>query len=159
MKFNIIESRKSGLNSKESYVIVRGKTSFLRILGKDPHYELMTATASEDNRRIKVCSNQIQLIESALRLALELKIKPLVEYDWKKREYVKICSFTIENDEEILTEEIPSRFFEIFDNYIDIQRRAKEEMIELYNSLAIDDSGEAVYLSDGVYLSSDGSLH
>lgn len=32
-------------------------------------------------------------------------------------------------------------------------------MIELYNDLAIDDSGEDVYLSDGMYLSSDGPLH
>ncbi|CAI3939089.1 unnamed protein product [Commensalibacter communis] len=58
----------------------------------------------------------------------------------------------------IQTDEILKRFFEIYDNF-NIESRAKEEMRELYNDLAIDDSGEDVYLSDGVHLSHDGSLH
>ncbi|EHD13553.1 hypothetical protein CIN_17450 [Commensalibacter intestini A911] len=159
MTFEIIKSKKEGLDSKEGYIIVRSTTVFLRLLGEKPHYELMTATADEDNGPITVCQNQKQLITSALQLALELKLKPLVTSDHNSRKYVKICSLIIEdNNQEIQTKEILKRFFEIYDNY-DIKSRAEEEMIELYNDLAIDDSGEDVYLSDGMYLSSDGSLH
>jgi hypothetical protein len=36
---------------------------------------------------------------------------------------------------------------------------AGSEMRELYDALAPSDGGEDVYLSDGVWLTSDGSLH
>ena len=81
----VLKSDKVGLNSKESYVVVRGKTSFLRILGCEPEWELMTATASEDHGRIRVCSDQRRLVESALRLGAELKTEPKVEKDWMQR--------------------------------------------------------------------------
>jgi hypothetical protein len=68
-EFQILESTKVGLDSKESYVIVRNRTSFLRVLGNEPEWSLMTATASEDHGRIEVCSEQRRLVESALRFA------------------------------------------------------------------------------------------
>ena len=49
--FKIIPSEKKGLNSEESYIVMREGTSFLRILGAYPDWELMTATASEDTRQ------------------------------------------------------------------------------------------------------------
>ena len=52
--FQIIKSSKVGLDSDESYVVIRNQTSFLRVLGGEPTWELMTATASEDHGRIMV---------------------------------------------------------------------------------------------------------
>ncbi|MGE6384728.1 hypothetical protein ACQKEN_03510 [Pseudomonas sp. NPDC078416] len=161
--FEILQSKKTGLNSPESYVVVREETGFLRILGDDPQWELMTATASEDHGRVKVCANQLRLIESALRLGAELETSPSVERDWAGREYVKICVITQhrnQNDKDFNSELAAafSRFFEIYESYTDVRYRAREEMVELYNDLSTGDLSDEVYLSDGVWLGSDGSL-
>lgn len=164
--FQILPSTKKGLNSSESYVVIRGHTSFLRILGAAPQWELMTATASEDHGPIQVCSNQLRLIESALRLGAKLDTRPRVETDWLGREYVKICVINAQknlNDEEFISELSTAselgRFFDTYDSYTDVSSRARAEMIGLYQDLATDDLGGEVYLSDGVWLGSDGSLH
>lgn len=51
------------------------------------------------------------------------------------------------------------RFFEIYGSYTDVRSRAGDLIIDLYRDLAIDNMGGDVYLSDGVWLCSDGSLH
>jgi hypothetical protein len=160
----ILQSDKVGLYSKESFIIVRGKTSFLRILGCEPVWDLMTATASEDHGRIQVCSNQMRLLEAALRLGAELGTKPTVEKDRMGREYVKICVVQQMPDEDdaALNKELQDifrKFFEYYDSYQNLDARAGDEMRELYDALAIDSQGGEVYLSDGVWLSHDGSFH
>ena len=162
--FQILKSEKTGLNSKESYIVSRGQVSFLRILGADPQWELMTATASEDHGRIQVCNSQLRLVEAALRLGMKLDTKPKVEADRMGREYVKICGITQakSQDDEAFNKELEGvliRFFEIYDNHQPIETRGDSEMRDLYRSLAIDTLGGDVYLSDGVWLSSDGSFN
>jgi len=162
--FQIYQSNKVGLNSKDSYVVTRGKTSFLRILGSEPHWQLMTATADEDNGRIKVSNELLRLTETALRLGIELETTPRVEKDWKNREYVKICGITLNPDQEKIDFnkklfELFNKFFELYDKYQKIESRAGREMQELYGVLALDNQDDDVYLSDGVWLSSDGSIH
>lgn len=162
--FQIIKSDKFGLNSKESYILVRGKTSFLRILGADPQWELMTATASEDNGRIRICNDRHRLIQAAWRLGTDVDTKPEIKSDWMGREYVSICSVTqqeSQGDKEFNDElkMLFSRFFELYDDFQILETREDDEMRELYGALAVDDQGEDIYLSDGVWLSDDGSLH
>ncbi|TNJ06418.1 hypothetical protein CF115_14125 [Aeromonas veronii] len=164
MPIEIIKSDKVGLNSKESYVVIRGKTSFLRILGCEPEWEIMTATASEDHSKIKVCGNQRRLIEAALRLGAELGTKPTVEKDWIKREYVKICVIYQDpgqNDANFNKElrDLLESFFSYYDKYQVPSIRGSKEMQALYDVLASNDQDCDVYLSDGVWLSSDGSIH
>ena len=98
--FEVLQSKKNGLNSPESYIVVRDQTGFLRILGNDPQWELMTATASEDHGRIKVCPNRLGLVESALRLGTELETNPSIERDWAGREYVKICMISQDKNQD-----------------------------------------------------------
>lgn len=162
--FEVLKSNKTGLNSKESFVVTRGRTSFLRILGSEPHWELMTATADEDRGYIKVCKDQLRLMEAALRLGCELETAPKVEKDWMNREFVKICVIKSdpEQDQKDFDNEISQllgRFFELYDEYKHIESRAENEMRDLYSALSVDDFGDDVYLSDGVWLSSDGSFH
>lgn len=162
--FEILRSEKIGLDSKESYVVARNGTSFLRVLGDEPKWELMTATASEDHGRITVCLDQRRLVESALRLGAELDAWPRVEKDRIGREYVKICEITRETGQNanVFDEEnsrLFRRFFEIYDKHQDPSLRGGGEMCELYDALATNDEGSDVYLSDGVWLSSDGSCH
>ena len=163
-KFAILPSNKSGLDSKESYVVARNRTSFLRVLGDEPKWELMTATASEDHGRIAVCADQRRVVESALRLGAELDTQPRVEKDRVGREYVKICVITRDSgqDDKDFDEEklrLFRRFFEIYDGYKDPVSRGGHEMRDLYDAIATHEEGGDVYLSDGVWLSSDGSCH
>src|SRR5699024_12689814 len=90
-KIQIRSSRKSGINSKESYIVTRGWTSYLRILGSQPQYSLVTATASEDSGRITVCNDQVRLIAAAKKLGKELETNRSVEPDWKGHENISIC--------------------------------------------------------------------
>lgn len=161
--FEIHTSNKVGLNSKESYIVTQGRTGFLRILGAEPEWSLMTATADEDHGRIQRCPDQLRLVEAALRLGTELETEPRVERDWQGREYVKICVITrdagqAQDDLEKKIEDLFIRFFEIYDECTDLRTRGEDDMRELYDALSSDDDGGDVYLSDGVWLRSDGSL-
>lgn len=161
--FVVVESRKAGLNSEESYVVVRDKTCFLRVLGAEPEWSLMTATADEDHGRILACSDQQRLIEAGLRLGTELGTAPRVAKDKNGREYVTICSITRDagqSDEGFNRENNAAfgQFFEIFDSLPALAKRSASEMRDLYGLLTHDDAGGDVYLSDGVWLSSDGTL-
>lgn len=64
-----------------------------------------------------------------------------------------------EEDFQSVNDTLFQRFFEIFDSYRSLGSREGGEMRELYGVLAVDDEGGDVYLSDGVWLTSDGSLH
>lgn len=117
-----------GLESEESYVVIRGRTSFLRVLGGEPEWQLMTATASEDHGRIQVCVDHRRLIESALRLGMDLKTEPRVERDWQGREYVKVCVITRDSDEsneafEVQNSNLFRRFFAIYDDHKTLDSR------------------------------------
>lgn len=162
-EFFLLESSKVGLESKESYVVVRNRTAFLRVLGAEPEWSLMTATADEDHGRVLVCTDQRRLVEAALRLGAELNTSPTVDRDWKGREYVKVCVITRKPGEsgEAFDKDNKrafGRFFEIFDSLPRLGDRPVVERRNLYDELALGDQGEDVYLSDGVWLGSDGSL-
>lgn len=163
-EFEVLRSDKVGLDSKESYIVIRNGVSFLRILGEDPCWTVMTATASEDNGSIRVCSEKLRLIESALRLCASYGVSPCIDTDHLGREYVKIGTISREPGEtednfQKENNELVQRFFEIFDGHRQLASRSGSEMRELYDSLAADSIDGEIYLSDGVWLSSDGSVH
>lgn len=140
--FSVLESKKVGLESKESYVVVRDRTAFLRILGAEPEWCLVTATADEDHGRVLVCLDRRRLIEAALRLGVELNTEPTVKRDWKGREYVKVCVITRESGESDKAFDKENtralgRFFEIFDGLPRLSDRPIIERRNLYDELAL----------------------
>ena len=159
----IKNSNKRGFGGQESFIVTRGKTSYLRIVGNDPHYSLMTATASEDDKSYYVCRNKINLISSALQLGTWLNIPPSHETDSWGRKFIRICTieFTPGQEKENLEEfrEVIEHFFQIYDTCDPGREDIMNDMQEIYASLSHDDSSDDVYLSDGVWLSSDGKLH
>ncbi|WP_158020094.1 hypothetical protein [Methylorubrum extorquens] len=161
-KFKVIRSNKAGLTSEESLVVVRDRTSYLRILGKEPEWVLMTATASEDDGYVKVCSDKRRLIETAIWLCHELGFIPRETKDQIGREYVKICTIVREHNEEdlggVLVRNI-EKFFDFFDGSGQPVTGRTDNMLDLYEAISLGGDGEDVYLSDGVWLSSDGSIH
>lgn len=161
--FRVVNSSKAGIHSAESYILVRNMTSFLRVLGVEPTWSLVTATASEDHGRIEVCPDRRRLVEAALRLGAELQTEPRVERDSAGREFVRVCAIKRTASESVeafqsLNRELFTKFFDIYDSLGDQTDRPADEMRELYGALAMDADGGEVYLSDGVWLSSDGSL-
>lgn len=161
-KFQILKSNKAGLMSEESLLVVRDGTSYLRILGQEPRWELMTATASEDDGRVAVCSDKRRLIETAIRLCRALGFTSQETRDRLGRDYVKICRIVRERDDEdlraVLVRTI-GNFFDLFDGADEPVSGRAEHMIDLYESISSGLDGEDVYLSDGLWLSSNGLIH
>lgn len=161
--FQIYHSNKIGLAGTEGYIVTRGNIGFLRILGTEPKWTLMTATADEDHGRIHRCPEQLRLVEAALRLGHEIKTEPRVERDWQDREYVKICTINSEpgqaqDDFDKEATNLFKRFFEIYDECTNLRTRDHYEMRELYDALSTGCDNTDVYLSDGIWLRPDGSL-
>ena len=118
--FQFTRSTKVGLESEDSYIVVRDGVSFLRILGGEPNWTLMTATASEDGGQTLVCKDQRRLVASASRLCAEFGSRPEISTDHFGREYViigRIRRASGENDQDLLNDadDICSKFFEIYD--------------------------------------------
>ena len=159
----IRSSGKTGLASKESYIVGRGNQVYLRILGKEPAWQIMTATASEDDGKLKVIPQRIRLVETAFKIGHRRNTQPIPKKDLKGREYVLICSLNRadnETDEEFDKDlaAFTREFFDIFDQHEEVEVQARDEMIDIYQLLSDDNFGEDVYLSDGLWLSSDGSV-
>ena len=58
-----------------------------------------------------------------------------------------------------MLDRVIGRFFEIYDACDPSQPEQRNEMREIYQCFATDDSGDDVYLSDGVWLRNNGSTH
>jgi hypothetical protein len=159
----IEESKKHGFRDRESYIVTRGKTSYLRIIGNAPVYALMTATASEDDRSYGVCKNRIRLVSSALQLCARLGILPSRATDSSGRVFINICEigFSPGNEQEDLAEfnAVIEVFFQIFDRCDPGSSEVVSDMRDIYAGLSDNSSNEDVYLSDGVWLGVDGRLH
>lgn len=162
--FDVLRSDKNGLYGPESYVVAREGIGYLRLLGSEPQWSLITATASEDHDRIEVCKDTPRLVESALRLGAELGTYPNFDVDWKGREFIRICvvnQLPGEERESVNQKllRLLTRFFKIYDEHLPINSRSGNEMRQLYASLATGDSGNDLCLGGGLWLSVDGSLH
>ena len=157
-------SNKTGIKTKESYIVTRKTTSFLRIIGEKPHYKMWTATASEDSGEFHVCRDQVRLASAALKFGAELGTQPSRSKDRSGREFIYVCEINIKpggtsKDDEDVLDRVIGRFFEIYDACDPSQPEQRNEMREIYQCFATDDSGDDVYLSDGVWLRNNGSTH
>lgn len=160
--FQIIKSNKSGLNSRESYIVARGGISYLRVLGDEPQWEVMTATASEDDGAAQVCSDRRRLVEAAIRLCQSRGLRGFqTKQDRFGREYIKLAIIIRDGHSEPLDDltQLAREFFDLFDRPDDGGSGGPDEMVGIYKSISSRSEGEDVYLSDGLWLSSDGSLH
>ena len=118
--FGVHLSRKHGFDSPEKYVVAREGIGYLRLLGSEPHWELVTATADEDDCDITVCTDKLRLLKSALRLGEEIGTGPEIHRDRQGRDYVWICVVIQKPGEERESvsrklERLLTRFFEIYD--------------------------------------------
>lgn len=90
--FDIKKSDKSYINSKEHFIVVMNETVYIRIIGEEGNYLVITATAGEDCNGIKSFGNQIILNEAAFIVAEMINTKSEGKYDFHNRGYVEICT-------------------------------------------------------------------
>lgn len=150
--FDIKKSKKAYIESAEHFVVVRDGVVYLRIVGEEGNYKIMTATAGEDYHGANFFNNQIALNEAALKISASLNTKSRLKSDYHNREYVEIGSCEYISDAYRVAEML---FVKLEEN---TESRSNDELQNVYTDLAIDESGADVYLSDGMWLSSDGTL-
>jgi hypothetical protein len=150
--FDIKKSKKSYIQSNEHFIVVRNELVFLRIVGEEGRYHIITATADEDNLAIRAYPHQQALNDSALKTSERLGALPKIKYDYHNRPYIEIAQCEYISDAHRAAE----LFFEILPEFSENQ--LDNNLENLYQELSIDDSGDDLYLSDGVWLSSDGTL-
>ncbi len=161
-KIEIHTSQKRGFPDV-SVIVTRDRTSYLRIVGKHPSFRVMTATASEDDGEFIVCADKTRLASAALKLGAELETDPSRAEDTSGRDFIHICTLSFKSAEPSKEDEMQlysalERFFEIYDAYSPSSPENRNEMREIYDAIATDDSGNYMYLGDGVWLGGDGSL-
>lgn len=134
------------------YIVCSQSTVFFRVVAENNGYKFMTATAPENDGSFNPYTKPNRLISST-RVALNDVGYPFDnKEDHKGRSYLEARGFSeLSTIESIVSNALGALGFK------DISYLAREEMREIYGNLAIDDSGDDVYMNDGVYLSKDGT--
>lgn len=164
MEPEILSSNKRGFNRPEKYIVVRGDEVMLRLVGGPKVYDLITATAGEEGRALRACADQDRLLKAAEATAKEHGSEPELCEDNYGRQFITLGQLEL-RDREALTIDQASRFIEEIaqtlvakyeqSSHVDYRN---SEMQEIYDALATDDSGEDVYLNDGLWLSKSGEI-
>ena len=89
--FDIRRSNKSYIESPEQYVVVLTGTVYLRIVGQEGSYTVMTATADEDSGDFRAFGDQRAMNEAAVRASTQLGLNPSRRADFHSRPFVEIC--------------------------------------------------------------------
>jgi hypothetical protein len=97
-------------------------------------------------------------MHAALKFGAELNTEPRRLTDRAGREFISISLKNTPGLDLDQFNAMIARFFDIFDSCDPTEPKQMDEMREIYECMAPDDSGEDVYLSDGVWLSANGSL-
>ncbi|NUH56007.1 hypothetical protein HUK76_20350 [Citrobacter portucalensis] len=168
-KPEVFKSLKSGFGDHQNtYKIVRGNEIFLRVAESKTQrglFEIMTATASEDNAMYGskahiACKNQSLLVDIALELNRKQygdTRKPL--QDHIGRPYVKIGEWLITPPDTVFDlKEHPdiTLFFKMYDEAI--HNTDGPTMEDIYSDLCVTE-GQDVYLHDGMWLRPDGTMY
>lgn len=160
-QFAIRPSSKCGLDSPEHYIVTFGPYVCLRILGRGTSYEVMTATADEDDGRFLAAPNQALLVDLACRTARALGGEPVRCLDRLGRRYIKIGTIRDAEGADLIIEtllrladEEPARE----EGEVAGSNETGRELRDIYDAISPDGSGEPAYLGDGLWLDGNGRL-
>lgn len=138
---------------QEEYRICSKPYVFLRLISDRDGFRLMTATASEDGAQYRAYDDQEALVRVAAAVFAERDLEPAEKQDHKGRPYIETRVSPDDRDLKTIANIVLNRL-----GFEDNQVLAHREMKAIYDEFAIDDSGEDTYLSDGVWITSDGRL-
>lgn len=141
------------LATGQQHIISSQNIVFFRVTLEADGYKMMTATAGEDDGKLKAYMPQNLLISSALSVLGDLDWNISQRADHAERPYIEARGFSELLDiKTVATRVLASLGFD------DIAVTALQEMKAIYDELSIDDSGEDVYLGDGVYVTKNGDV-
>ncbi|SIT52777.1 conserved hypothetical protein [Mesorhizobium prunaredense] len=149
----IIEPSNKLSRTQKEYRICSNPYVFYRIIVDQYGARLMTATASEDAGGYRAFENQKFLISSTVQVFGDFDMEIVTKEDHAGRLYVETPVFLdAQHLIHIATTALDRMGFE------DVAVLALRDMKALYEEFVIDDSGEDTYLSDGMWVRSDGRL-
>lgn len=90
--FDIRRSNKAYIDSPEHYIVVLKGIVYLRILGQEGSYRVVTATAAEDDGNFSAFQNQSELMSAAIRCSGTIGTANRLKLDFHNRAYVEICT-------------------------------------------------------------------
>lgn len=90
--FDLRRSTKTYIESPEQYIVALEDVVYLRIVGTEGSYVVMTATSGEDAGSVQAFRNQDALIEAAFEVASQVGSTPVPKYDFHNRPYVELCT-------------------------------------------------------------------
>lgn len=151
--FDIRKSEKSGFDSPEQFVVVLDGAVFLRIAGTEGAYDVMTATTGEDTTGLPVFADQAALMNAARDVAVKDGLQPQTSRDREGRPFVDICGCHYLSDAHRVAELLFATLFPKGKPASD----GGGDLRELHANMR-PDGDEDVYLQDGVWLASDGTL-
>jgi hypothetical protein len=90
--FDIRKSNKAYIEAPEQFIVVHGGVVYLRIVGQEGSYDVMTATSGEDTGAVFAFDDQHVLNQIAIEVAQQIGCAPEHKEDHQNRPYVKICN-------------------------------------------------------------------
>lgn len=121
--FDIKKSEKNHIESEDHFIAVLSGVVYLRIIGEEGNYKVMTATAGEDYPGVSSFGDQGTLIKAALEVASLLKTGSSIKYDFNNRAYALLCTCDYISDAYRATEML----LKILEENMKIQTLSKSE--------------------------------
>lgn len=126
---------------------------FHRVIGVGDEFRFMTATASEDTGSFRAYEDQSSLINATIQALQLFDLDAEMKLDHAGRPYVETI---VSCDKEHLLHVAQTALREM--GFEDVSILALDDMLSIYDQLAVGDDGEDVYLSDGMWITSDGLM-
>lgn len=125
---------------------------FMRLVLESDGWKVMTATAGEDRSPIRAYEDQGSLVCAAVATFEErgLGVTPML--DLFGRPYVEVRGLAALNDAHHLATHVLHRL-----GIVDFDVVELRHLLDLHDDLAVEE-GEDAYLSDGMWMTSDGRL-
>lgn len=80
--FDIRKSSKTYIEAPEHYIVIHNGTVYLRIVGEEGVYAVMTPTSGEDGGTDSAFGDQYALNEAAIEVAKQIGCIPEFKYDY-----------------------------------------------------------------------------
>lgn len=138
---------------QEEYRICSKPYVFFRLISDRDGVRLMTATAAEDAGEYRAFENQASLISATSRAFEGRNLSYATKKDQMGRAYIETSVYPDKDDLLHLAATVLDQI-----GFEDISVLALREMRAIYDEFSVDDSGEDTYLSDGMWITSDGRL-
>jgi len=156
MRMPDIEPSRKLSADQDEYRICSKPYVFFRLIFDKRGARLMTATASEDCGAYRAFEDQKALIAATARVLEDAGLHPALKEDHAQRTYIETPIPLDRVDREELVHLASSVLLTL--GITDIKVLALADMLALHEEFSVSDNDDAVYLSDGMWITADGKI-